>query len=216
VAYSLTGIFVLYEVLQLIVQKLDYFKDFINWIDLTRFALIIYCIYDINNPLTDNFKDVYAIMFVLVWFKLIKYLQVFDATRYLTRMMFDVVADLGTFILILLLVILAYAQITISIEDSGDAKTFDELSRQAYVLAFGDFGGFDTFTFVKFMVFVIFSFVVPLVMMNLLIAIISDSYAVITSNQVSTNSRSLAEMLLEMEQLVNLFRRIFSPNSIKN
>jgi hypothetical protein len=67
------------------------------------------------------------------------------------------------------------------------------------VLAFGDFGGFDEFSITKFIVFMVSSFVVPLVMMNLLIALISDSYAKIQENQVSTNSRSLAEMLLEME-----------------
>jgi hypothetical protein len=43
-ALILTGLFLLYEFLQLCVQKLDYFKDIINWIDMIRFGLIIYCI----------------------------------------------------------------------------------------------------------------------------------------------------------------------------
>jgi hypothetical protein len=131
-------------------------------------------------------------------------------------MMFDVVADLGTFILILVLVIFAYAQITISISDTVDTSTIDALMRQAYVLAYGDFGSFDEFSITKFMVFVVSTFIVPLVMMNLLIALISDSYATIQANQVSTNTRSLAEMLLEMEQITNLFKRVFSPDSVKN
>ena len=60
-------------------------------------------------------------MFGLIWYKLIKYLQVFSATRYLTRMIFEVINDLGTFLLILVIVIVAYAQITVSLNtDSVD------------------------------------------------------------------------------------------------
>jgi hypothetical protein len=108
-ALMLTGLFLLYEFFQLCVQKLDYFKDIINWVDLLRFGLIIYCIAQIQLNGTVESIDIYAIMFGLLWFKLIKYLQVFDAPRYLTRIMFDCVADLGPFLLILVLVILAYA-----------------------------------------------------------------------------------------------------------
>ena len=85
--------------------------------------------------------------------------------------------------------------------------------RQSYTLAFGDFGDFGEFSKTKFIIFVFSTFIVPLVMMNLLIAIISDSYARIQANSVSANSRALAEMILEMEQITNLFK---SAEAVKN
>ncbi len=74
VALSLTGFFILYEVVQLVVRKLDYFTDLTNWVDIARFGLIIYCINNLNSKETSSNKDIYAVMFGLLWFKLVKYL----------------------------------------------------------------------------------------------------------------------------------------------
>ena len=48
--------------------------------------------------------------------------------------------------------------------------------------------------------------------MNLLIAIISDVYEKVQSNSKAANARSLAGMLLEMEEIVNFKRAIFGQN----
>ena len=65
--------------------------------------------------------------------------------------------------------------------DSVDQENLGLVSfmRSSYVLSLGDLGDFADFTLVKFFIFVTFSFVIPLVMMNLLIAIMSDAYATI-------------------------------------
>ena len=41
---GMTGVFIMYEVIQLWIQRLDYFKDMANWLDMIRFGLIISCI----------------------------------------------------------------------------------------------------------------------------------------------------------------------------
>lgn len=46
-----------------------------------------------------------------------------------------------------------------------------------------------------------FSFLVPLVLMNMLIALMADSYTRVQSNAVAADARALAEMLLEMEEV---------------
>lgn len=95
-----------------------------------------------------------------------------------------------------------------------DSDLGNEL-RLSYVLAFGELGEYSTYSWIQFVIFFIFSFFIPLMLLNMLIAIMSDVYERVQSNVTSADARSLAEMILEMEELVYLFKSIFSPNSVK-
>jgi hypothetical protein len=110
-------------------------------------------------------------------------------------MTFDVIFDLRTFMMVLIVFFSAYAQIMITLREEGTAP--NDILRSSYGLLFGDFGSYDEFSTVNFCVFVFFSFIIPLVLMNLLIAIMSDSYARVQENSKSADSRALANMILE-------------------
>ena len=88
-------------------------------------------------------------------------------------MIFEIMTDISAFVTILFIALLAYSQIIISITDSDD---IDANLRESYVLAFGELGSFAEASLMQFIIFVIFSFFIPLVLMNILIAIMSDAY----------------------------------------
>lgn len=60
-----------------------------------------------------------------------------------------------------------------------------------------------------------FSFFVPLLLMNLLIAIMSDVYERVQSNVNSADARILAEMIFEMEELVKYYKESIRKQSIE-
>ena len=71
-------------------------------------------------------------------------------------------------------------------------------------MAFGDFSDFtDDYTTTGFIIFAFFSFFVTLIMMNLLIAIMSDSYERVQANSLAADARILASLILEMEEIYN-------------
>ena len=47
-------------------------------------------------------------MFMLMWVKILTYLAVFKSTRYLIKMIIEIIAEITTFIVILFIAILAY------------------------------------------------------------------------------------------------------------
>ena len=89
----------------------------------------------------------------------------------------------------------AYAQITYVLTTDLEKKSLETDLMNSYVLSLGELGGFDEFGYLQFAVFIMFSFLVPLVLMNMLIAIMSDSYSRVQSNAVAADARALAEML---------------------
>ena len=61
--------------------------------------------------------------------------------------------------------------------------------RDSYVLAFGELGSFSDVTMMQFIIFIIFSLFIPLVLMNILIAIMSDAYERVQANAIAADSR---------------------------
>ena len=59
---------------------------------------------------------------------------------------------------------------------SNNEDVFAEF-RQGYVLSLGDLGDFAEYGWMQFFMFIMFSFLIPLTLMNMIIAIMGDTYA---------------------------------------
>mmetsp|Transcript_22378 Transcript_22378/g.16861 ORF Transcript_22378/g.16861 Transcript_22378/m.16861 type:complete len:123 (+) Transcript_22378:2239-2607(+) len=57
----------------------------------------------------------------------------------------------------------------------------------------------------QFIFFVVFSFFIPLLLMNMLIAIMSSAYERIQENSEAADARMLAELQLEYEEIITFF-----------
>jgi len=183
---------------------MDYFCDVHNMLDLTRIILITW--YLLSNMFfsTPIIAEFIPFVFFLLWIKIFKYLQVFTAFRYLIMMIQAIVKDISTFLVILFLSMFAYGQIMLTMNEDRSWKDF----RQGYVLAFGDLGEFANYSLIQFFMFIIFTFFIPLTLMNMLIAIMSDTYGRVQGSAMAADARALAEMALEMEQLLGYFRSV--------
>ena len=147
-----------------------------------------------------------------MWFKILSYLSVFKPTRYLIKMTFEIINDITTFLIILFTALFAYAQICYVIDGDKDVDT--EL-RLSYGLALGELGDIEEFSLIKFLFFVLFSFFIPLVLLNMLIALMADSYTRVQSNAVAADARALAEMELEMEEVVQFLIKVFNIGTLE-
>ncbi len=79
-------------------------------------------------------------MFMLMWVKILTYLAVFKKTRYLIKMIIEIIAEITTFLFILIISIVAYTQILYTTTDSEETSTV----RGSFVLAFGELGDFES------------------------------------------------------------------------
>lgn len=154
--------------------------------DLVRMALIFTVILTYMIPLTELPKWINPVMLLLMWIKIFNYLAVFESTRYLIKMIFEIIEDVSAFLIILVTAILAYTQIIMSIEET---EGLDQTMRNSYVLALGELGEFGAASGLQFIIFVVFSFFIPLILMNMLIAIMSDAYERVQANAVAADSK---------------------------
>ena len=83
-----------------------------------------------------------------------------------------------------------------------DNKSIDQDISETLGFVFGNLADVSEYDWIQVLIFSLFCFLIPLLLMNMMIAILSDSYERIQSNAVSADAKAMADMLLEIEQIV--------------
>ena len=195
--------FIKNEVNQLRGEGIEYLYSFWNYIDLIPpFGMYVMLFmlgakYLLQVHVSDDIeRTVLAIVSFFMWMKFLYFLRIFKETGYLIRMIVEVIKDMRNFFLVLLITVAAFGD-SFSTIALGNANTdglvfttgfFDGLV-YTYRMILGDF---DTTEFgnvatpVVMGLFLLCTIFNMIVMLNLLIAIISDSYARVTANSEQT------------------------------
>ncbi|CDW74847.1 wd-40 repeat protein [Stylonychia lemnae] len=204
-------IFIGWELFQLILNYRSYFGEIWNVLDIGRVILIVwYCLTALVNISNDKSavdkenRIVLGVLNLLVFLRILSYFRLNQSSRVLIRLIIEVCRDMVSFTLLLFLSIVGFA-ITFNIIQSNDSDE-DTLRGNLglyYRLIYGDFGMIadDTGT-ALWIVFIGSSFFITLIMMNLLIAIMSDTYDRVMNDITSTDGWELNQLILEQESMM--------------
>jgi hypothetical protein len=164
--------FVIYEFYQLSTMRASFLKDIWNLIEFMR---VIFVLIYLSLSLNDDEEAASSYMSFAVflsWLRVIGYFCLIKKTRYLIRLVFEIMIGIIPFMIIYLTFNLAICYSLMA--ERG--INFIEAWQLAYRLGLADFeeeySNHESRVF-----FLIATIVMPLVMLNLLIAIMSDIYA---------------------------------------
>jgi hypothetical protein len=152
-----------------------------------------------------------TIITFFMWAKVLYFLRIFQAFAYLIRMIIQVVADMKIFMMILVITIFTFADAFYGISREnppGDrfANDFWDALRYSYLISQGDWDAYDSIgSKVRPLVMVLFvsaTIFQLIVMMNLLIAIISETFAEVNDNMGKFNYQEKASLIAENSYLV--------------
>jgi hypothetical protein len=175
-----------HECKQIANKSTAYFSSPWNYIDLAPIFLIwIAVVFStaVNNPKIA--RPIYAIAAFFMWIKFLYFLRIFRGTGYLISMIIEVVSDMRIFFAVFFVTVAAFGHCffilalnnddanNVFIKGSTDALTF------TYRMALGDFAT-DQFgnadLWLVWTMFLMATVFLLIVMLNLLIAIISDTF----------------------------------------
>ena len=194
------------EVQQVLSSSLDYLYDIWNFLDLMVIAsgLVGNCIrvgYRHETLLSRVFLSIQSIT---MWFNVLFYLRAFENTGPLVSMILRIAHDMQSLIFVVLIVIVGFSQ-AFWLLSSGFGK--DDLpfatvgnsflNSFSYMLGNFDPLGFDGLPLERFAIFLstFFMLLVSLLLLNLLIALMGDSYA-------DVREKGLAQWRLEQVNLI--------------
>jgi WD40 repeat protein len=188
------------EFMQMLADGKSYFTDMWNLLDISRiFSIFLYCIevYVWNNE--EYNKYLLCVIIILSWGRFISVFRIFSSTRYLIRIIIEVIKDMIPFMFILSTGTLAISLLFYEIE--GNKKDMISCILQSYRIAYGDYD-VENYTNEKWVVFIVATVINPLIMMNLLISIMGDTYSRVQDLQAVADSKELGSMILEVEPML--------------
>jgi WD40 repeat protein len=188
----------LYEIYQMFAGGIDYFKDFWNYVDMVRSSLFsIYAIM-VWVDYFKNHTDFLALVILITWIRGVTYFRIFDSTRYLINLLFEVFRDIPSFLIIFFYTILAFSFIFYALDSSGDYyPTF--VSTYSTTLGNSNTDNYDKLQWLFYLFITLFNFII---MLNLLISILSDTYARVNEYQIIADGKELANMIMEVELML--------------
>ena len=139
----------------------------------------------------------------IVWMRLISFLRLFKPTRALIRMLVETLKDMIAFLGVLLAVLVAFffSYRILNFDSETEKSIFVEEALHVYMITLGFFvtNDYDRSTWVLFYVA---SVMIPLVMFNMIIAIMTDTYERVTNGMMEADGRELNSLILEQEELM--------------
>ena len=188
------------EALQMIQNFEYYITDVWNVIDSARIITIflaLFLILDGSYPEAARNSLSIAILFSMI--RMISLFRLFSGTRYMIRIIFQVLQDISSFLLVLLMTTLAVSVSFYFGSKNANSGNFKDVFIYSYLMNFGQFDSSDLENENWYMwgLFLFALFLNPLVMMNLLIATMGDTYSRVQSNIVISNYKEIASLVLE-------------------
>lgn len=200
---------ILSEILKFLEYRQHYFSIVWNNLDLLR--IILFMVYfptiwniDFSQLLTthqfDSYSDSVLITLTIVsWTRSIAYFRIFERTRYLIRMILEIIRDMVPFLWILITATFAFAMV-FYISSEYSVSLADSFYH-TYRLNYSDFDT-DDYSSKQWFVFLTATFFNPLVLLNLLIAIMGDTYDRVQSGQEVADAKEISEMIIEAEAIL--------------
>lgn len=146
---------------------------------------------------------------ILLWWKMLYYLQLFEKTSPLVIMIFDITKDMMAFLSISIFLLVGFALgfiVLFHLEEGPIHDEFSSLIRACFTLFAYLLGAFDLGDFVDtkypnlaYGIFVIFEVTMTIILLNLLIAIMGDSYDRVKERESTTFLMAKAAIIEDME-----------------
>jgi WD40 repeat protein len=185
------------EVLQLATDYRNYFFDVWNVIDLLRTWSFFFYMYHVAILDVFSYDYLFAVI-VFSWLRGISYFRMFDGTRYMVRLLGMVILDMRVFFTILAYSTVGFAFIFYL---RNPETPFFIYLMTSYRLDLGDFNTDYTVVF-DWIVFFFATMLNPMILLNLLISILSDTAANVSKDNYVANLQELTRMIIEVEKVM--------------
>ena len=194
--FALNIVLIMYEVGQMITGGMDYLKDPWNYLDLIRSSLCTLMFLEDQLNFGYYVDFLVAVVLFFSWVRGVAYFRIVKVTRYYINLIYEVFIDIFPFLTILFYSTISFSLIFGRLLHEGD--TYSNFIRTAWEINQGGFTttGYDQ---LMYLAFFLCGLINPTILLNLLISIMSNTFARVNSNVLVADGKELAGMILEGE-----------------
>lgn len=190
----------LFEVFQMLVAGKRYWTDFWNYLDIVRSltCMIYYSMFYVDLGKEWNY-ELLAVVTLVSWIRGISYFRIFQKTRYIINLLTEVINDMKAFMCVLVYSSLSFTFLFLVIKNESN---FPAYILGTFKMNLGDVADGYENSILEFSLLTVAIIINPIIMLNLLISIIGDTFDRVQSTMVIADMRELCEMIIELESML--------------
>ncbi|CAI2364011.1 unnamed protein product [Moneuplotes crassus] len=201
-----------YEIRQMMYHKLNYFYSFWNIIDLCSMMLnLIICISQFAGLADKDMNLIMSIAVIVMYLKLFYFGRIFLATASLVSMVIEITKDMKYFLMVFMISVAGFGHCYMILQNNLEGGIFDgDTYWNAFIYSYqNSLGDFNTDNFEgtdKYYLYTIWFMnvlIALIVLLNLLIAIMGDTFDRVRENSENNMLKELAAIMSENEMLIN-------------
>lgn len=194
---------ILYKTIQVAINRLEYFEDILNVVDLVKTGLFLSYFISIESGNTDT-DNLLSILLFITLGRGITYFRLFSDTRYYINLLYEVVIDVIPFLIIFYYASIGFTVIFFSLNRDIDSIYTDYLIT-GYPTDLGGYTGASTpnanFDKMSWLNYFLCTLLISIVMLNLVVSILSDTFGRVNDQTIVADSQALLGMIREVEFL---------------
>ena len=195
------------ETLKMSIGLRKYIRNFLNVMDFLRICcLLILCL-----DLEQNYERLFLTIIVMfTWIKAIFYFRIFDKTRYFIYIVSCCAKDILPFLVILFYLNFTFALTFYKLDqlkERPDFPGFTEAWIHSYTLNFNSYHVSVYKDYKEWVVFIIATVTNPLILMNMIIALLGNTFTMVKDQAGAADMKELAGMIIEFESMLFWRRR---------
>lgn len=204
VILAFCAIFLVRELLQILGRHCSYLMDPFNYPDIGMIACCTISVLSSNVftswDLTLQWPVVVGIL--LLYTRGISYFRLWGRTRHLIRSITETFYDMIPFVLIMIVLVAAYATLYVACFEPAEIKEFDYSIRlfKGFEILLGGYE--DPENGPHYFVFIVMLIITLIVLLNMLIAIMGDTFGRVQSNTVVYDYRERLSVNIDLESLI--------------
>ena len=206
-----------HELLQLKRSGLStYFANPWNWCDVLLIPLVlagaildIYELFLLNSSM-DSEKIIYSITLLIFWSRVLSYSRAFEGTGFMIRLVIQVILDMRNFLFLIILFTLAFSSSGYMLQKGFDMSQWDSFTL-FYRLMLGDYSQYDSrfnegeSMTLLWILMILFTLLLTVIMLNLLISIIGETFAKVRAAESSMKFYELYSIITEIDSAMSSF-----------
>ena len=194
IVVALTCYFAYFEVYVCFRDGLSYFTDIFNYLEWSSFFLNLYLVYSTCSVDPEEEGDrttirgLCAFAVVLMWLKAFYWMRIFTPTSFYVRLIVETLYDIRYFLILFVFILMTFANALLILSETRDDPLYTNYFSIAFINAVMNqymlsLGEFDTENFkldgadpLVWMVFIGTTFITQITFLNMLIAIMGDTF----------------------------------------
>ena len=206
---AISALFLIFDILQMTADASEYFQNPFNFIELLIVTVQFLTAGLFWSGTHGDMLSFFVSLSLLLWYtKLLVLMRMIDQLRYLIRMIIEIFVGSLSFMMVIFTYVVAFTIAMYQSRKETESPDFWDVALEMYTFGVGTYDN-SNYSGITMPFFILATILMPLILLNMLIALMGDIYERAKEDAVCINAKERIAMISEISSTVIQLKKIY-------